>query len=628
MILGAENYEKKLISKGHIVILSVLTAVMLLFHFVPMLVTDGVLYEIIEDTLLCYLLCIVLTYFLVFTPAYYRTIRNESDKKEWAVIALIFGIIIAIGVLPSGDDSSLILEFGLIGLLMAYYTGGSGMATVAALFGIIAKLVTCDSAGDSLLTIAGLLFALAAVSLLGRKVFDRGKAVLFFAVASVSALMVLFQYILYVSVPLTFSYYSAEDWFFAILVPQAVFSIAGLLFLHQFIINAREKIVNLKNMNDLALAKKIQASAIPTDFPNTRTLCFYGGMIPQSEVGGDFYDFFSIKDGLMAIVIADVSDKGLPAALFMMKAKATIKAIAMTQTLPGEILRLSNAELCKGNGEGQFVTAWVGILDTDMHILWYADAGHSVPYIRDRHGDFRKMEFKKGLVLGVSQKAKYTTQRTILEDGDMLFLYTDGVTEAFDAQESMYGPERLENLLNTAASDNPKAVVESVYSDVMSFIGDTDVSDDITMLCISVNLSTVKRKLFKSDVDELDSVKDFIISCISDSGCTDVFENKVEIVAEEIFVNICNNSYGEGRGHVTVQCRVAENELKLTFMDDGIPFNPLEAESPDTTLSVEDRPIGGLGIHLIRRMTESAHYKHVDGKNIFTVRMGMSKTDE
>ena len=238
---------------------------------------------------------------------------------------------------------------------------------------------------------------------------------------------------------------------------------------------------------ELRTASQIQESMLPSifpAFPDRDEFDLYASMTPAKEVGGDFYDFFLIDEGHLAVLIADVSDKGVPAALFMMSSKILINYRAQMGGSPSEILGAVNAEICKNNKSKMFVTVWLGILDLKTGVLTCANAGHEYPVVRGTDGVFRIFKDRHGLVVGALAKSKYRDYEINMAPGDAVFVYTDGVPEANNAEGAFYGMERMEAALNKNAEKDPKHILEGVKADVEAFTGEATQFDDLTMLCL------------------------------------------------------------------------------------------------------------------------------------------------
>ncbi len=240
---------------------------------------------------------------------------------------------------------------------------------------------------------------------------------------------------------------------------------------------------------DLNVATQIQSDMLPHEFPQREDFVLYASMNPAKEVGGDFYDFFFIDDDHLALVIADVSGKGVPAALFMVIAKTIIKNRALSEKSlsPAQILHEANDQLCEGNDAGLFVTAWMGILDLNTGIVTAANAGHEFPAVRQPGKDFELVKDKHGLVLAGIEGSTYTDYEIALEKGASLFVYTDGVPEATNAANELFEFERTVKALNVNPAAEPKDLLGIVRGEVDKFVGDAPQFDDLTMLAIKFN---------------------------------------------------------------------------------------------------------------------------------------------
>ena len=238
---------------------------------------------------------------------------------------------------------------------------------------------------------------------------------------------------------------------------------------------------------ELRTAESIQRSMLPDDFPafpDRSEFDLYASMTPAKEVGGDYYDFFLIDRYHLALVIADVSDKGIPAALFMMSTMILIRSRTRRGGTPAEILGDVNREICTSNRTKMFVTVWLGILDLKTGQMLCANAGHEYPFIRTPGGTFTMLRDKHGLVIGGLEKSKYTDYELTLEPGGALFVYTDGVPEAANPDGKFYGMERLGEALSHAPED-PEGILKTVKTDVDTFVSGAKQFDDLTMLAVT-----------------------------------------------------------------------------------------------------------------------------------------------
>jgi sigma-B regulation protein RsbU (phosphoserine phosphatase) len=238
---------------------------------------------------------------------------------------------------------------------------------------------------------------------------------------------------------------------------------------------------------ELSMATRIQAAMLPhvfPPFPERPEFDIYASMDPAKAVGGDFYDFFLVDDDHLGIVMADVSGKGVPAALFMMASKIILQSCAMLGQSPAEILTKTNEAICSNNPESMFVTVWVGILELSTGRLTAANAGHEFPILKTPDGGFELYKDRHGLVVGGMARLKYREYELQLQPGSKLFLYTDGVPEATDAAQELFGLERTVAALNEAADESPEQILKTVRRSVDAFVKDAEQFDDLTMLCL------------------------------------------------------------------------------------------------------------------------------------------------
>lgn len=371
---------------------------------------------------------------------------------------------------------------------------------------------------------------------------------------------------------------------------------------------------------ELEFAKQIQYSALPSVFPpypNRKDFEIYAHMITAKEVGGDFYDFYMLGDSTLAFMIADVSGKGIPAAMFMMQAKTIIKDLAESGLELPEVFATANKKLCENNDAGMFVTAWMGILDLKTGLLKFVNAGHNPPLVRQADGEFAYLKARSGMVLAGMDGIKYRQNELQLTPGDQIFLYTDGVTEATDKNNQLYGEERLLETVNRNIVMDTRKLCEAVKSDVDQFVGEAPQFDDITMMSVEIQYIRGENSITViADDKSMIPVSEFAKSLTEKLAVVPKVANKVSIAVDEIYSNIVNYS---GAELATISYEIKDGRLYMTFTDDGIPYNPLEAEEPDVTLSAEERKIGGLGIFMVKKMTESMEYTYEDGKNILSL---------
>ncbi len=379
---------------------------------------------------------------------------------------------------------------------------------------------------------------------------------------------------------------------------------------------------------ELSIATQIQADMLPRifpPFPDRKDIDIYALMDPAKEVGGDFYDFFLIDDDHLCMVMADVSGKGVPAALFMVIAKTLIKNHAQLGESPAEILSNVNTQLCEGNEAELFVTVWIAIVELSTGKGMAANAGHEHPVICHPDGKFELVQYRHSPAVATLEGIIFREHEFELKRGDRLFVYTDGVPEATDAESTLFGTDRMLDALNRNTSATTKEMIYNVRREIDAFVGDAPQFDDITMLSFIYNGSETDGEeeiTVKARIENLDEVLGFIDAFLEKQDCPVKTQTQIDIAAEEIFVNIAHYAYGEGEGDATIRIRKEDNPLsvRISFIDSGIPFNPLEREDPDVTLSAEERQIGGLGIFMVKKSMDNVEYENTDGKNIFRIK--------
>lgn len=376
---------------------------------------------------------------------------------------------------------------------------------------------------------------------------------------------------------------------------------------------------------ELSVAFRIQSDILPAvfpAFPDRKDFDIYASMAPAREVGGDFYDFFLIDESRLGLVIADVSGKGVPAALFMMIARTLIRNHVQSGEEPADALTAVNEQLCENNKENMFVTAWLGVLDLSSGQLKFANAGHNPPLFKHGDGEYEYMRVRAGLVLAGMEGIRYRQSSVQLSRGDRIFLYTDGVTEAESQNHIFYGEERLCDVLRGLTESAPEETVAAVDADVRRFAEGAEQVDDITMMCLEYTgngselICTVP-----AEREQLYRVLEFTEAQTKEAGASRKETDRLLLAVEEIFVNIADYAYADGRGDVTVKVRRTDNaQMEITFSDSGVPYDPLEKPDPDTHLAAEKRQEGGLGILLAKNMMDEMEYERRDGRNILTMK--------
>ncbi|WP_294379779.1 SpoIIE family protein phosphatase [uncultured Senegalimassilia sp.] len=401
-----------------------------------------------------------------------------------------------------------------------------------------------------------------------------------------------------------------------------------------------------RTATELDVARQIQMSAVPHDFDSLTerfALDIAGFMRPAREVGGDFYDVFEVGERGVAFVIGDVSGKGVPAALFMMRAQSLLRQYLLETDDLGTAFTLANRQLCERNDAMLFVTAFACVVDTATGEVRFANAGHNPPVLK-QNGKLSFLKCRPGLVLGAMDVVKYREGSFVCSPGDGLLLYTDGVSEAANAAEELYGEERLLETLaridasggegtpvgsdaqapgvsavaSTAAASSAQTAVNSLAESVDAFAGEAPQADDITMLAFRWNLP-VQRLALPADDAELDSLFAFLEPICEGEGRTPKMMAQMMLVCEEVFVNICHYGFPDGQPRLPVDIEAAVDEragcLHLVFSDQGIAYDPLSHNAKKVDPTDEQRK-GGLGILLMRKYMDDLRYTRADGRNI------------
>ncbi len=251
----------------------------------------------------------------------------------------------------------------------------------------------------------------------------------------------------------------------------------------------KQKLEASRIETELSMATRIQGDMLPNifpAFPERDEFEIFASMDPAKEVGGDFYDFFMIDDDHLGLVMADVSGKGVPAALFMMMSKILVNNFALMGGSPAKVLERVNAQICLNNKEEMFVTVWFGVLELSTGKVKAANAGHEYPILRKANGEFELFKDKHGFVIGGMEGVRYKEYEFLLEKGGTLFLYTDGVAEATNANNELFGTERMLAALNQDPQAAPKTLLSNMRQAVDAFVGDAPQFDDLTMLSVKL----------------------------------------------------------------------------------------------------------------------------------------------
>ena len=378
--------------------------------------------------------------------------------------------------------------------------------------------------------------------------------------------------------------------------------------------------------SELRIASKIQNGMLPKTFPpydDLDELSLYGSLVSAREVGGDLYDFYS-RDNMFFFCIGDVSGKGVPASLVMAVTRSLLRTVSARVDDPGQILTQINNAMSDMNETSMFVTLFIGAIDLRNGQLYYSNAGHCAPILV---GDEpQAVEMDSNIPVGVMSGWQFTTQQVQLKPEQTLFLYTDGLNEAENADHDQYGDDRILKVLK-ACNKTPRALVESITQDVQQFVNGAEQSDDLTLLALQLTklretneTHSSRSIILHNDVQEVDQLTAFVEGLAEEHNLDPSLTMSLNLAIEETVVNIMKYAYPEGTvGKIELRADINGDNISFTVRDSGTPFDPTQSPDPDITLDAEHRAIGGLGIMLTRNIMDTIEYHHDDGSNILTL---------
>lgn len=421
----------------------------------------------------------------------------------------------------------------------------------------------------------------------------------------------------------------------------------------------RKTLEQERTNGELRIASNIQQTLLPADeLPQKgiADVCVEGRLIPAKAVGGDLYNAF-VRDGKLFFCIGDVSGKGVPSALIMAIIQALFRNIASKESNPAQIMNQLNETACRNNKANIFVTLFAGVLDLPTGHLRYCNAGHELP-ILIRHSSSQTpagpdgttfnsqlstcqlansqltiIEATPNLPVGIFPDIDYKMQTMTMEPGTTLFLYTDGLTEARNVHNKMFGRDRVLQMIEESGTTEPKQLVETAIAKWKQFVQNTEQSDDLTLLAVNYTplqeQSILDERLtLRNDINDIQALGTFVLHIAERLNLDKSLTKKLRLAVEEAVCNVIEYAYpAHTTGEVDIHASTDGHRIKFIITDTGIPFNPTEVPTADTTLSAEERPVGGLGILLVRQLMDSINYERVEGKNILTLTKILSHND-
>ena len=409
-----------------------------------------------------------------------------------------------------------------------------------------------------------------------------------------------------------------------------IFQVLGILLLILMFRSMFRHYMQNKKLNEkrerlegeLNIAKDIQMSMVPQSFPpfpDRHDLDMAADIVPAKEVGGDLYDYF-VRDEKLFFCIGDVSGKGVPASLVMAVTRTTFRNLSAMEDSPGVIVRSMNESLSATNESGMFVTFFCGVLDLENGHLRFCNAGHNPPVLLT---DSKKMlSVEANLPLGIMPGMDFKEQEMQFRYDDAIFLYTDGLTEAENSAHEQFGEERmLESLHGRKGAYEHLRCMEKKVS---AFVAEAPQSDDLTMLFIHYlgkDPDIYGHHLFMhNNIRQVSRIQDWLEAISPELGIDEMLIPGINLALEEAVTNVINYAYPKGTyGSIELDASLEGNELKFILSDSGKEFDPTLRPEADINAGVEDRPIGGLGVHLVRQIMDSVSYERKEGMNILTM---------
>ena len=381
--------------------------------------------------------------------------------------------------------------------------------------------------------------------------------------------------------------------------------------------------------SELKVASDIQMSMLPKMFPaypERDDIDIFGQLTPAKAVGGDLFDFF-IRDEKLFFCIGDVSGKGVPAALVMAVTRAQFRTVSAHESQPERIVLRLNETMSEGNDSNMFVTLFVGVLDLPTGRLRYCNAGHDAPMLIG--SNIGMLPCNPNLPVGVMGGWKFSMQEVLIDPDTTIFLYTDGLTEAENITHDQFTEKRILEVAEDCLTNNnhkPAQLVSNMAKAVREFVNGAEQSDDLTLLAIQYTKRQLDVRYQRSislanDIQEVPKLAEFMDHVCEAMGFDAATTMKMNLAIEEAVVNVMNYAYPEGtKGAVNIEVQANDVRLKFVISDSGKYFDPTNVATADTTLSVEERSIGGLGIYLVRQLMDSVNYERIGGFNVLTLR--------
>ena len=410
--------------------------------------------------------------------------------------------------------------------------------------------------------------------------------------------------------------------FFALVALTGIFTVAFIA--HRLVRNLLKlNEIQIKEQHiedELAIASTIQQALLPSGKlnPSIHSIDIKGLQIPAKFVGGDLYDYY-VRDNKLLFCVGDVSGKGVPAALLMTISHSLFRTVSAREDHPEQIMETLNSSISDNNPDIMFITMFLGVMDLSTGTIRYCNAGHNPPIVI-RNGQAELLSTEPSLLLGVEMNARYTANELTLSSGDTLFLYTDGLTEAENIRKELFGERRALEAAAISGTLTASEQMERMQQAVHTFVDGAEQSDDLTMLVIRF-MGNDNTLCMSNDIEELNKLEPFLNGIFERENLDMSMLPQIDLALEEAVTNIIMYAYPEGeKGTAELTVEVADGQISATLIDSGTPFNPLQQQEANLDVSLEERKIGGLGIHLIKEIMDEVDYAYEEGRNLLRMK--------
>ena len=410
--------------------------------------------------------------------------------------------------------------------------------------------------------------------------------------------------------------------FFALVALTGIFTVAFIA--HRLVRNLLKlNEIQIKEQHiedELAIASTIQQALLPSGKLNSsiHSIDIKGLQIPAKFVGGDLYDYY-VRDNKLFFCVGDVSGKGVPAALLMTISHSLFRTVSAREDHPEQIMETLNSSISDNNPDIMFITMFLGVMDLSTGTIRYCNAGHNPPIVI-RNGQAELLDTEPSLLLGVDAAAHYSANELTLSKGDTLLLYTDGLTEAENIRKELFGERRALETAAISGTLTASEQMERMQQAVHTFVDGAEQSDDLTMLVIRF-MGNDNTLCMSNDIEELNKLEPFLNGIFERENLDMSMLPQIDLALEEAVTNIIMYAYPEGeKGTAELTVEVADGQISATLIDSGTPFNPLQQQEANLDVSLEERKIGGLGIHLIKEIMDVVEYAYEDGRNVLKMK--------